>query len=102
MTVPAVSCKAAATQNSSEWPCSMCPILPWLRLVGGEDILSIFFYYFLDTLSSGPHYKSLLGALLLAAPCFKTTMPRVIKIWIEKCFMGHKDNKNAKLSIKNY
>ena len=26
MTVPGVSCKALATQNSSEWPCSMCPI----------------------------------------------------------------------------
>ena len=34
MTVPGVSCKALATQNSSEWPCSMCPIPPWLRLVG--------------------------------------------------------------------
>ena len=31
MTVPGVSCKALATPNSSEWPCSMCPIL---RLVG--------------------------------------------------------------------
>ena len=34
MTMPGVSCKAVATQNSSEWPCSMCPIPPWLRLVG--------------------------------------------------------------------
>ena len=33
MTMPGVSCKAVATQNSSEWPCSMCPF-PWLRLVG--------------------------------------------------------------------
>ena len=33
MTVPGVSCKAVATQNSSEWPCSMCPF-PQLRLVG--------------------------------------------------------------------
>ena len=32
--MPGVSCKAVATQNSSEWPCSMGPILPWLRLVG--------------------------------------------------------------------
>ena len=28
MTMPGVSCKALATQNSSEWPCSMCPIPP--------------------------------------------------------------------------
>ena len=34
MTMPGVSCKAVATQNSSEWPCSMCPIPPWLRPVG--------------------------------------------------------------------
>ena len=34
MTVPGVSCKALATQNGSEWPCSMCPIPPWLRPVG--------------------------------------------------------------------
>ena len=31
--MPEVSCKAVAIQNSSEWPCSMCPI-PQLRLVG--------------------------------------------------------------------
>ena len=31
--MPGVSCKAVATQNSSEWPCSMCPF-PQLRLVG--------------------------------------------------------------------
>ena len=33
MTMPGVSCKALATKNSSEWPCSMCPF-PQLRLVG--------------------------------------------------------------------
>ena len=53
-----VSCKAVAMQNSSEWPYSMCPILQ-LRLVGVSTSYYIFFYYFLDTLSSGPHYKSL-------------------------------------------
>ena len=26
MTVPEVSCRAGAIQNSSEWPCSMCPL----------------------------------------------------------------------------
>ena len=31
--MPEVSCKAVAVQNSSQWPCSMCPI-PQLRLVG--------------------------------------------------------------------
>ena len=33
MTVPGVSCKAVATQKSSEWPCSMCPIPTPLRFV---------------------------------------------------------------------
>ena len=33
MTMPGASCKAVAIQNSSEWPCSMCPF-PQLRLVG--------------------------------------------------------------------
>ena len=33
MTMPEVSCTAVAVQNSSEWPCSMCPF-PQLRLVG--------------------------------------------------------------------
>ena len=33
MTMPEVSCKAVAVQNSSEWPRSMCPILQ-VGLVG--------------------------------------------------------------------
>ena len=33
MTMPEVSCTAVAIQNSSQWPCSTCPI-PQLRLVG--------------------------------------------------------------------
>ena len=33
MTMPEVSHKAVAVQNSSQWPCSMCPF-PQLRLVG--------------------------------------------------------------------
>ena len=32
--MPGVSCKAVATQNSSEWPCSMCPIPPGSGLWG--------------------------------------------------------------------
>ena len=31
--MPEVHCTAVAIQNSSEWPCSMCPF-PQLRLVG--------------------------------------------------------------------
>ena len=31
--MPEVSCTAVAIQNSSPWPCSMCPF-PQLRLVG--------------------------------------------------------------------
>ena len=66
MTMPEVSCKAVAMQNSSQWPCSMCRIPP-VQTCEGEDILYI---YFLDTLSSGPYYKSLfapppLGCTLL-------------------------------------
>ena len=70
-----------------EWPCQRlaaklllpktalngpvpCVPSPLAQACGGEDILYTFSQYFLDTLSSGPHYKSLLGALLLAAPCF--------------------------------
>ena len=66
MTMPEISCKAVAIQNSSQWPCSMC-LIPQLRLVGVRTFSNIFLY-FLDTLSSGPHYKYLFGAPLLAAP----------------------------------
>ena len=52
-----------------------CVPSPLAQARGGEDILHTFFKYFLDTLSSGPHYKSLLGALLLAAPCFAHAVP---------------------------
>ena len=47
----------------------MCPI-PQLRLVGVKTSYIFFFSYFLDTLSSEPHYKSLFGAPLLAASCY--------------------------------
>ena len=33
MTTPEVICKTVAMQNSSQWPCSTCPI-PQLRLMG--------------------------------------------------------------------
>ena len=58
--LPDISCKTVAMQNSSHWPCSMCPI-PQLRLVGVRASYTYFFKYFLDTLSSGPHHKSLFG-----------------------------------------
>ena len=45
MTMPGVSCTAVATQNSSEWPCSMCPF-PQLRLVGVRTSY-IYIYTFL-------------------------------------------------------
>ena len=46
MTMPGVSCKAVATQNSSEWACSMCPF-PHLRLVGVRtSYIYIFFLIF--------------------------------------------------------
>ena len=59
MTVPEVLCKTVAMQNNSQRPCSLCPI-PQLRLVGVRKSY-IYLYYFPDTLSSGPHYKSLFG-----------------------------------------
>ena len=33
MSMTKISCKTVVMQNSSQWPCSMCPI-PQLRLVG--------------------------------------------------------------------
>ena len=45
MTVPAVSCKALATQNSSEWPCSMCPIPPDSGLWGWGHPTYIFLIF---------------------------------------------------------
>ena len=60
--------------------------LPPAQACGGEGILYIFFSYFLDTLSSRPHYKSLSGALLLAAPCFTFTLVKYYVIYVIKYF----------------
>ena len=68
-----VSCTAVATQNSSEWPCSMLPF-PQLRLVGWGHPIYIF-HYFLDTLSSGPHYKTLFGPLPLGCTLLYSHFP---------------------------
>ena len=45
MTMPEVSYKAVAIQNSSQWPCSMCPI-PQLRFVGVKTSYIYFFLIF--------------------------------------------------------
>ena len=45
MTVPGVSCKALATQNSSKWPCSMCPIPPGSGLWGWGHPTYIFLIF---------------------------------------------------------
>ena len=51
-----VSCVAVAIQINSQWPCSRRPN-PQLRLVGVRTSFT-YFFYFLNTLSSPPHYKS--------------------------------------------
>ena len=56
MTMLEAICKTVAMENNSQCPCSLCPI-PHLRLVG----VMTSHIYLLDTLSSGPHYKSLFG-----------------------------------------
>ena len=43
--MPGVSCKALATQNSSEWPCSMCPIPPGSGLWGSGHLTCIFLIF---------------------------------------------------------
>ena len=43
--MPGVSCKALATQNSSEWPCSMCPIPPGSGLWGWGHPIYIFLIF---------------------------------------------------------
>ena len=45
MTMPGVSCKAVATQNSSEWPGSMCLIPPGLGLWGWGHPIHIFLIF---------------------------------------------------------
>ena len=66
-TMPEVSCTAVAIQNSSEWPCSMCPF-PELRLVGVRTSYIYFSNISWTPWVLDPHYKSLFGALLLAYP----------------------------------
>ena len=60
MTMAEVSCKTVAVQNSSQWPCSTCPI-PQLRLVGVRTSYIFFSLIFPEHPESGPHEKSLFG-----------------------------------------
>ena len=43
--MPGVSCKAVSTQNSSEWPCSLCPIPPGSGLWGWGHPIYIFLIF---------------------------------------------------------
>ena len=66
--MPEVICTAVAVQNSSEWPCSMCPISK-LRLVGVRTS-----YIYFSNISwtpgvLGPITNPIWGPLL-AAPCY--------------------------------
>ena len=57
MTVLGVICKTVGMQNNSMALLHVCH--PPVQACGGEDTL--YFYYFLGSLSSGCHYKSLWG-----------------------------------------
>ena len=67
--MPGVSCKAVATQNSSEWPCSMCPIPPGSGLWGWGHSIYIFLIFpgYLEfwTPLQIPSWGPPLGCLLL-------------------------------------
>ena len=43
--MPGASCKALATQNSSEWPCSLCPFPPGSGLWGWGHPIYIFLIF---------------------------------------------------------
>ena len=60
MTMPGVSCTAVAMQNSSEWPCSRCPLPQHIE-----------FWTPLQIPIWGP---------LLAAPCY--TLTKRIGCWL--------------------
>ena len=68
--MPEVHCTAVAIQNSSEWPCSMCPF-PQLRLVGVRTS----YIYFSLTFPEHPEFWTPLQIPIwgppLAAPCYR-------------------------------
>ena len=72
MTMPEVSCKAVAVQNSSEWPCSMCPF-PQRRLVGVRTS----YIYFSLIFPGHPEFWTTLQIPIwdppLDAPCYNPT-----------------------------
>ena len=105
--MPEVSCKTVVMQNYSQWPCSMCPILHF-RLVGVRTsyihthiythIYVCIIHIFLDTLSSGPHYKALFGGPL-AAPCYSLTKISLDLNWV--CLLSFYTYDNIPLEYQN-
>ena len=85
MTTPDISCTAVAVQNSSEWPCSMCPI-PQLRLVGVRTSY-VFFLIFPGHLEFWtplqiPIWGPPLGCTLLHPDWESTSDPMVHRLFI--------------------
>ena len=72
MTMPEVSCTAVAMQNSSEWPCSMCPI-PQLRLVGVRTSDTYFSLIFPEHPEFWTPLQIPICPTPLAAPCYTHT-----------------------------
>ena len=70
MTMPEVSCTAVAVQNSSQWPCSMCPF-PQLRLVGVRTSYIYFSLIFPEHPEFWTPLQIPIWGLHLAAPCYK-------------------------------
>ena len=73
MTVPEVSCTAVAAQNSSEWPCSMCPF-PQLRLVGVRTSYICILLIFPGHLEFWTPLQIPIWGPPLAVPCYMTSM----------------------------
>ena len=67
MTMIEVSCKTVTMQNSSQWPCSKCPI-PQFRLVGVRT--SYIFLIFPGHPEFWTPLQIPLGGGPLAAPCY--------------------------------
>ena len=78
MTMPKVSCIAVATQNSSEWPCSMCPF-PQLRLVGVRTS-----YIYCSSISWTPWVLDPMTNPYLGYPCWRH--PVTVSGWF-KCII---------------
>ena len=81
MTTPGASCKAVAIQNSSEWPCSMCPF-PWLRLVGVRTS-----YIYFSNISWTPWGLDPITNSFLGPSCW--LHPASITLTVVECFLPH-------------